>query len=125
MIREIADVATIALLGVGCAFVLLGSVSLLKLSSFFHRVHGPTKASTLGVGCILAGSILYHWIHGSGMHPRELLITVFLFLTAPVSAHMMSRAALSLMPGRPRDPSRCTEDEGEIRDVDDDQQVDR
>ena len=78
--------AVLFVLGFSVVFVLLGSLALVKLSSFFHRIHGPTKASTLGVGCILVASILYHTVHGVGMHPRELLITVFLFLTAPVAA---------------------------------------
>ena len=119
MTATLASAAIIVLLVVGCFFVLLGSFSLVKLSSFFHRIHGPTKASTLGVGCILLASILYHTVHGSGLHPRELLITVFLFLTAPVSAHLMSRAALSLMDERPHDPSARIEGEGHIRDDDD------
>jgi multicomponent K+:H+ antiporter subunit G len=115
-ITTIADAATVFLLAAGCFFVLLGSLALVKLSSFFHRIHGPTKASTLGVGCILLASILYHAVHGVGLQPRELLITVFLFLTAPVAAHMMSRAALSLMEGRPQDPSTTPDPEGHIRD---------
>lgn len=110
------DIVTMALLAVGCFFVFLGGLALVKLSSFFHRIHGPTKASTLGVGCILLASILYHTVHGAGLHPRELLITVFLFLTAPVSAHMMSLAALSLMDARPQDPSTTPDPEGHIRD---------
>jgi multicomponent K+:H+ antiporter subunit G len=118
------DIATVFLLAAGCFFVLLGSLALVKLSSFFHRIHGPTKASTLGVGCILVASILYHTVHGVGMHPRELLITVFLFLTAPVAAHLMSRAALSLMQGRPQDPSTTPDPEGHIRD-DADERADR
>ena len=114
--RLAIDILTVLLLVVGCFFVFLGSFSLVKLSSFFHRVHGPTKSSTLGVGCILVASILHRSIHGTGLHPREILISVFLFLTAPVAAHLMSRAALSLMDKRPRDPSVCTEPEGHIRD---------
>jgi len=60
-------------------------------------------------------SIVYHTVYGAGLHPRELLITVFLFLTAPVSAHLMSRAALSLMgeqapqPLKPDSPPSTTE----------------
>lgn len=120
MIATLADVATVGLLAVGCFFVLLGSFSLVKLSSFFHRIHGPTKASTLGVGCILLASILYHAVHGSGLHPRELLITVFLFLTAPVSAHMMAKAALSLAEDDPPPPppgaTSESVEEGEVMD---------
>ena len=114
--RLAIDILTVLLLVVGCFFVFLGSFSLVKLSSFFHRVHGPTKSSTLGVGCILVASILHRSIHGTGLHPREILISVFLFLTAPVAAHLMSRAALSLMDNRPHDPSVRTEPEGRIRD---------
>jgi multicomponent K+:H+ antiporter subunit G len=114
--RLAIDIATVVLLVAGCFFVFLGSFSLVKLSSFFHRIHGPTKSSTLGVGCILFASILHRSIHGTGLHPRELLITVFLFLTAPVAAHLMSRAALSLMDDRPEDPSERTAPEGHIRD---------
>lgn len=114
--RAAIDAITVLLLVVGCFFVFLGSFSLVKLSSFFHRIHGPTKSSTLGVGCILLASVLHRAIHGTGLHPRELLITVFLFLTAPVAAHLMSRAALALMEGRPEDPSDHAEPEGHIRD---------
>jgi len=96
------------LLLVGCGFTLLGAVGLVKLSDFFRRIHAPAKASTLGVGCILFASIIYHAIYGAGLHPRELLITVFLFLTAPISAHLMSRAALSLMRDPPSPPSPST-----------------
>jgi len=93
------------LLLAGCVFTLLGAVGLIKLSDFFRRIHAPAKASTLGVGCILLASIGYHTWYGAGFHPREVLITVFLFLTAPISAHLMSRAALSLMGGPLEPPS--------------------
>ncbi len=105
------DIAIMALLATGVFFTFLGAFSLVKLPTFFQRIHGPTKGSTLGVGCLLVASILYHWQYGIGLHPRELLIVVFLFLTAPVAAHMMSKAALSLMdeadrPQPPAEPGR-------------------
>lgn len=85
------------LLIVGCGFILLGALGLVKLSDFFKRLHAPTKASTLGVGCVLLASVGYHLFLGQDPQPRELLITAFLFITAPISAHMMAKAALSLM----------------------------
>lgn len=89
----------------GCFFILVGALGLVKLSAFFKRLHAPTKASTLGVGCVLLGSVSYHLTLGEDPQPRELLITVFLFITAPISAYMMSKAALSLMPQqRPSPP---------------------
>lgn len=95
-----------ALLIVGTFFILIGALGLVKLSDFFKRLHAPTKASTLGVGCVLLASVGYHLLLGEDPQPRELLITAFLFITAPISAYMMAKTALSLMLGeRPREPS--------------------
>ncbi len=98
-----------ALLLSGCFFILVGALGLVRLSDFFKRLHAPTKASTLGVGCVLVCSVAYHIFLGEDPQPRELLITVFLFITAPISAHLMAKAALSLMmesrPGVPGDSS--------------------
>lgn len=113
------ELVVVFLLVVGCFFTLLGGIAMVKLSDFFRRLHGPAKASTLGVGCILIASIVYHWVNGSGVHPRELLITVFLFLTAPISAHLMSRAALSLMDDRPPHPDRTPDPDAATVDRDD------
>ena len=89
-------IALVVLLALGCFFVLVGSVGLLKLSEFYKRLHAPTKASTLGVGCVLAASVGYHAFTGTDPQPRELLITAFLFVTAPISANLMAKAALAL-----------------------------
>lgn len=104
-----------ALLLFGTFFIVIGAFGLVKLQDFFRRLHAPTKASTLGVGCILAASVGYHLVLGEDPQPRELLITVFLFITAPVSAHLMAKAALSLMldkrPAPPQadpDQDQCT-----------------
>jgi multicomponent K+:H+ antiporter subunit G len=94
----------VALLAVGCFFVLVGSFGLVKLSDFFRRLHGPTKATTIGVGCILIASIWHHATLGDGLGLREVLVALFLFITAPISAHLMAKAALSQDTGRPRQP---------------------
>ena len=104
-------IVLVALLASGCFFILLGSFGLLKLSEFYKRLHAPTKASTLGVGCVLAASIGYHAIGGTDPQPRELLITAFLFITAPIGAHLMAKAALALhMAQRPALPDDGTVD---------------
>ena len=92
-----ADVALSALLVVGATFALIGSWGLARLSDFFKRLHGPTKTVTLGVGCVLIASALWFALQDTpSLH--ELLVTLFLFLTAPVSAHLMVKAALALNP---------------------------
>ena len=91
------DVLVSVLIAIGVAFALVGSFALARLSDFLKRLHGPTKASTLGVGCVLIASMLYFGATGGGrMH--ELLITLFVFLTAPVSAHLLVKAAMRLDP---------------------------
>ena len=108
------EIVLVALLAVASFFIFVGSFGLLKLKDFFKRLHGPTKASTLGVGCVLIASIGYHAYTGTDPQPRELLITAFVFITAPISAHLMAKAALSLMmaerPLLPRDDSTADDD---------------
>jgi multicomponent K+:H+ antiporter subunit G len=104
------DVVVAVLLVVGTAFALIGSWGLAKLADFFKRLHGPTKASTLGVGCVLIASMLYFTFRpgSAGASLHELLITLFVFLTAPISAHLLVKAALALDPGaRPAPPGRA------------------
>ncbi|MCK0744433.1 Na+/H+ antiporter subunit G [Chromohalobacter nigrandesensis] len=78
----------------GSIFALIGSLGLARMKDFYMRLHGPSKISTLGVGCVLLASIAYFSLLDSGPSLQELLITIFLFITAPVSAHLLSKSAL-------------------------------
>ncbi|KKO49568.1 cation:proton antiporter [Arsukibacterium sp. MJ3] len=78
----------------GGSFVLIGSIGLIRMPDFFMRLHGPTKATTLGMGGILLGSIFYFSMSPETISVHELLITLFLLITAPVSAHMLIKTAL-------------------------------
>lgn len=80
----------------GAALTLIGSIGLFRFKDIFTRLHGPTKASTLGVGSLLIASAIYFSVKEEGVSFHEILITLFLFITAPVSAHMMAKAALHL-----------------------------
>ncbi len=93
----VLEVLVCGLLLAGAAFALVASWGMVKLSDFFKRLHGPTKASTLGVGGVLLASMLWHAVQGEPSL-RELLIALFVFMTAPVSAHLMAKAALALDP---------------------------
>lgn len=81
---------------IGAFFALVGSLGLARLPDFFMRLHGPAKATTLGVGSIIIGSVIFFSNAGEGLSLHELLIALFLFLTAPVSAHIVAKAALHL-----------------------------
>ena len=88
------DLILAALVLIGAFFTLVGSIGLYKLPDFYMRLHGPTKATTLGVGAILVASMLYFSFTTEAASLHEILVTVFLFITAPVSAHLMAKAAL-------------------------------
>lgn len=88
------EVLVSLLLLVGSLFALVGAIGLYRLPDFFTRLHGPTKATTLGVGGIAMASLVFFSAGDQGLSLHELLITLFLFITAPVSAHMLSKAAM-------------------------------
>ncbi|KXX64720.1 Na+/H+ antiporter subunit G [Marichromatium gracile] len=85
-----------ALILIGALFTFIGSLGLARLEDFYTRLHGPTKATTLGVGSLLIASMVYFSTRGEGLSLHELLVTLFLFITAPVSAHLLAKAALHL-----------------------------
>jgi multicomponent K+:H+ antiporter subunit G len=90
-----AEVAISALLVIGGVFTLVGAIGMARFPDFFMRLHAPTKATTLGVGGVVLAGMGVRWASGQfGVH--ELLITLFLFITAPVSANLMAKAALHL-----------------------------
>ena len=89
-------VASLILLG--AAFALLGSVGLARLPDFFTRLHGPTKATTLGVGAMVLASAVYFTATQEGFSLHEIAVMLFLFITAPVSAHLLAKAALHRNP---------------------------
>lgn len=94
-ISLVSEIAIAALALFGAAFTLIGSWGLARLGDFAKRLHGPTKATTLGVGCVLLASMLWFGFTGKpSLH--ELLITLFLSFTAPVSAHLLIKAAMKL-----------------------------
>lgn len=79
---------------VGAAFVLIGSVALVKLPDFYTRLHGPTKATTLGLGSLVLASLVFFNFVLNELSLQQLLIALFLFITAPVTAYMLIKAGL-------------------------------
>ena len=80
----------------GAGFALIGSWGLAKLPDFYMRLHGPSKASTMGVGGMLIGSMIYFAAQEGDLSLHEMLITVFMLLSTPVSAHLLAKAAIHL-----------------------------
>lgn len=77
----------------GALFFLASAIGLLRLPDFFCRVHAPTKAGTLGIILLGLGAVLRSLANGDLLWLEELAILIFLFLTIPVSAQVLARAA--------------------------------
>jgi len=73
---------------------LTGSVGLLRLNNFYRRIHAPTLGNTLGVACLLIASMLVNSYLASRPIVHEVLITLLLFTTSPVTAMLLMRAAV-------------------------------
>jgi multicomponent K+:H+ antiporter subunit G len=84
--------AVLVLAGALLAFV--GSLGLLRMKTFFERVHPPTMGTTLGTAFVLAGSMLYFTALESRLVLHEILIGVFMMLSTPVTYVLLGRAAL-------------------------------
>jgi multicomponent K+:H+ antiporter subunit G len=79
---------------IGAVFVFIGSLGLAKLPDFYTRLHAPTKATTLGMSCLLITSAVLATYQQGYLSLHELLITLFLLITAPVTAHMLAKTAM-------------------------------
>ncbi|MFO7278094.1 MAG: monovalent cation/H(+) antiporter subunit G [Pseudomonadota bacterium] len=89
-----ASVPATLLLIFGGLLTVIGSLGLLRLPDFYSRMHPPTMGTTLGAGCVLIASMI---VSSALMHRpvvHELLITLFVVMTAPVTAMLLIRAAI-------------------------------
>ncbi len=85
------EILVASLLLIGSLFMLLASVGVLRMPDVYMRLATSTKASTLGVACILT-AVAVHFAQ-MGVGTRAIAAVVFIFLTAPIAAHMIGRAA--------------------------------
>ncbi|KAB2311081.1 cation:proton antiporter [Betaproteobacteria bacterium SCN2] len=82
------------LLVCGGLLTVIGSLGLLRLREFYARIHAPTMGSTLGAGCVLIASMLASSALAERPVIHELLITVLILITSPVTAMLLMRAAM-------------------------------
>ncbi len=78
----------------GSLIALLGSLGLLRLKTYFERVHAPSVIATMGCWCIMHGTILYFSLQSGGLAIHALLIALFIAITVPVTNIFLMRAAL-------------------------------
>ncbi len=89
-----AAILTSLLLLIGSGLTLIGAVGLLRLGSFYERVHAPTLGTTLGIGSVLIASMLFFSVLQTRPVLHELLIAAFMVVTTPITLTLLARAAL-------------------------------
>lgn len=86
------EILTSILMVTGTVFIVLSSVGLVRLPDLYTRMHAPTKAATFGMGFILLAALLFFLVEHKTTTVREVLAILFIFLTTPVSAHMLCKS---------------------------------
>lgn len=89
----IANTLIIVTIAVGLLFSVVTVVGILRLPDVYTRAHAASKSATLGVLSILLGVFFYFWLIEGHFSVKVLLGIIFLFITAPIGGHVMSRAA--------------------------------
>ena len=89
-----AEITIAAMVLTGATNALLGSWGLLRLKTYFERVHAPSIIATMGCWCIMYGTIVYFSLQGQGLALHALLIALFVAITVPVTNIFLMRAAL-------------------------------
>lgn len=88
---EVFEYITGILILTGSLFILVSAIGIVKMPDIYIRMSATTKAATLGVGSVMLGSMLF--FSDIGAITRSFAIMLFIFLTAPVAAHMLGRAS--------------------------------
>lgn len=89
----IANTLIVITVVVGLLFTVVTVIGVLRLPDVYTRAHAASKSATLGVLSILLGVFFYFWLIEGHFSVKVLLGIVFLFVTAPIGGHVMSRAA--------------------------------
>jgi multicomponent K+:H+ antiporter subunit G len=92
-ISVIPALLTAVLLVAGAAITLVGALGLVRLQTFYQRVHPPTLGTTLGVSCVALASMIYFSALGTRPILHEVLIVIFVTVTTPVTLTILVRAA--------------------------------
>lgn len=89
-----AEIVTGLFAVLGAAYAAIGSFGLLRMRTFFHRIHTPTIGATAGVWCMTIATIVFFSVQGFSLFLHAILITLFIALTAPVTTIFLMRATL-------------------------------
>ena len=89
----LANILTVFTITVGLIFTIVTVIGVLRLPDVYTRAHAASKSATLGVLSILLGVFIHYWFVEGHFSVKIILGIAFLFITAPIGGHLMSRAA--------------------------------
>jgi multicomponent K+:H+ antiporter subunit G len=89
-----AEILTGLFAVLGAAFAAVGSFGLVRMPTFFRRIHTPTLGATAGVWCLTIATIVYFSVQGFNLFLHAVMVNLFVALTAPVTTIFLMRAAL-------------------------------
>ena len=93
-IPQAAAILTATFLLLGATITLIGSLGLVRLKTFYERVHAPTLGTTLGTACVATASMIYFSALGTRLVLHEVLIVFFVTVTTPITLMILVRAAV-------------------------------
>ena len=101
------DIALSAVVLCGAVIAFMGSFGLLRLKSYFERVHAPSIIATMGCWCIMHAALVYFSVQERFLALHVLLIALFIAIAVPVTNIFLFRAALfrARRHGEPAPPS--------------------
>ncbi|TPW26682.1 monovalent cation/H(+) antiporter subunit G [Pararhizobium mangrovi] len=94
MIEFVLSIVASILILVGAIFAFSAAVGLVRLPDLYTRMHAASKAGSVGSGLMLVAVAVYS--QDLGIATRALAGVVFFLLTAPISAHLLAKAAHSV-----------------------------
>ena len=88
------DIVISAVVLCGAVIAFVGSLGLLRLKTYFERVHAPSIIATLGTWCIMHATVIYFSVQEHKLAIHAILIAIFIAVTVPVTTIFLMRAAL-------------------------------
>lgn len=92
-LNVIGEFGGVLLILIGSLMSVISAIGIVRFPDVYTRAHAATKTSALAALLTLAGTLIYFWLHDSFFSIRLLLAFIFVFITAPVSGHLILRAA--------------------------------
>ena len=92
-VNQLIELMAALLILLGAIVSVISAFGMIRLPDVYTRSHAATKSATLSVLLCLFGGFIYFWIHDGYVSIRLILGIIFVFITAPVSGHLVCRAA--------------------------------